>query len=600
MNNLITHNLLKLKSNNIIIELYQYYYQNGLHSIMTDKIVKIMISYSLIFIINLLVNCIDYKKIINPNMNEKLYLYDFIILSNWFPTNPYLIICFSLYCLYLISLTINLITSYKKIKRIKKIYNDILNISDNKLKFISWDEIVNILITRLKQYDIYDLTNINIYTMNNKICNQSNIIISLIRSNILTIPKLSTFLEWNLIYCIIDPLITLNSLEQSKNINMNNTMIYDINNDVHLLDNKELVKKYDHVTEPLLNDEVLYLENSVPSRHYSMVDIKTSNESDQYTTESIIKSPTPFDDVLYHTFYNKSVTQCISSNEYINKVKYRTNLVLFLNIVCLPFIIPFVLVYFIIKYGEHMYSNSSLLFERQLSIITQWQLRYYNELPNLYKERLYRVETNLKQLTKSYTSELSQILIRFLIFSIGSIFIILLVLSFIANTKFSQLEIIQGHTILWFLGVMGTFLLLLNKLSSNNDIYLSRQEKQKAFELIKEELITIHSQLYKSEDREYIYNILNNLYYYRIYTIFNELIYIIKSPYYIWKWKNEIVQKGNEIINILDNHLQLGLVAKHSIFTNVQEMQNNSHMLLSYKEFMNNHNFEIIPQHLVI
>lgn len=600
MNNLITYNLLKLKNNNIIIELYQYYYQNGFHAIMTDKIVKIMISYSLIFIINLLVNCIDYKKLINPDINEKVYLYDFIILSNWFPTNPYLIICFSLYCLYLISLTINLIKCYQKIKIIKKIYNEILNISDNKLKFISWDEIVNILITRLKQYENYDLTNINIYTINNKICNQSNIIISLIRSNILTIPKLSTFLEWNLIYCIIEPLISLNSLKQSNNINLQNTIVYDINNDVEHLDNKELVKKYDNVKEPLLQDEIMYLENSIPSRHYSMMDIKKTNESDQYTSESIIKSPTPFDDVLYHTFYNNSINYCISSQEYINKVKYRINLVLFLNIVCLPFVIPFVLVYFIIKYGEHMYSNSSLLFERQLSIITQWQLRYYNELPNLYKERLYRVEHNLKQLTKSYTSELSQIVIRFLIFSIGSIFIILLVLSFIASTKFAQLEIIAGHTILWFLGIMGTFLLLLNKLSNENDIYLSRQEKQKAFELIKEELITIHSQLYNTEDREYIYNILNKIYYYRIYSIFNELIYVIKLPYNIWIWKKEIIKNANQIINLLDNHSQLGLVAKHSIFTNIQAMQNNSHMLLSYKEFMNNHHFEIIPQHLVI
>ena len=35
---------------------------------------------------------------------------------------------------------------------------------------------------------------------------QSNIIISILRSNYLSIPNLSKFLEWNFIYCIIDPI----------------------------------------------------------------------------------------------------------------------------------------------------------------------------------------------------------------------------------------------------------------------------------------------------------------------------------------------------------------------------------------------------------
>ena len=52
---MVTQHLLKLKNNIIIIDLYYYYYQNGFHAIMIEKIVKLMISYSLIFIINLLI-----------------------------------------------------------------------------------------------------------------------------------------------------------------------------------------------------------------------------------------------------------------------------------------------------------------------------------------------------------------------------------------------------------------------------------------------------------------------------------------------------------------------------------------------------------------
>ena len=51
---------------------------------------------------------------------------------------------------------------------------------------------------------------IDIYSVCNKICIQSNLIIATMRENVITLPKFSKFLEWNYIFCIIDP-ITINN-----------------------------------------------------------------------------------------------------------------------------------------------------------------------------------------------------------------------------------------------------------------------------------------------------------------------------------------------------------------------------------------------------
>lgn len=89
---------------------------------------------------------------------------------------------------------------------------------DGKFKFISWDQIIQIIISKLSEIEKLDDNITNIYTINNKICQQSNLIIALARTNFLTIPKMSKFLEWNLIYCIIDPIIAKTNSHINDNV----------------------------------------------------------------------------------------------------------------------------------------------------------------------------------------------------------------------------------------------------------------------------------------------------------------------------------------------------------------------------------------------
>ena len=62
-------------------------------------------------------------------------------MSNWFSNNPYLVICFVLYCIYLLCITVNMITIIKKTKRLN-FYNKDLRIDDSSLRYFSWDRFI--------------------------------------------------------------------------------------------------------------------------------------------------------------------------------------------------------------------------------------------------------------------------------------------------------------------------------------------------------------------------------------------------------------------------------------------------------------------------
>uniref|UniRef100_A0A6C0HLL8 Autophagy-related protein 9 n=1 Tax=viral metagenome TaxID=1070528 RepID=A0A6C0HLL8_9ZZZZ len=649
----------EFKRKNILLDLYQYYFYNGYHNIVTERFIRLLISYSLLFLINFLINCINYDKLISLDSqtppstgSHSIAIYQYITIEQWFPSNPYLIVCFIIYIIYLLAITLNTISTIQKFWHIKNIYNRYLNITDSKLKFLTWDAIVDTILLRIRTNDVLDTNEINIYTINNKICHQANTIISIMRSNILTIPKMSTFLEWNFIYCIVDPIMQKCNSEGwdnrkvssgegrgaygeggAANAQLNALKILGLPNNPHTNIDIHLNSHIEHITDgihpitntdiynlnqPLLHGEMNDLEIDATRKNckanpfnYNLGDIQggsgtasgsstgvisnTHQANDMFTSGSILKTPNNFDELLFNTFLNQSVingeiSQC---TEYIMNVRYRINLVMFINIICLPFTIPIVLIYFIIKYGEKIYSNTGIVFERVINIRTNWQLRYYNELPDLYKDRLARIQRNMNRIARSYSSIFAQIILRFLIFFVGSIFIIVLVLSFIAGNGFAELAIISGHNVLWFLGVSGTMLILLNKIACYDEDHLLRSEKVTAFETLKEDLVSVNPQLSHIDDREYVVTMVNDIYQYRIYSVLEELFYLVISPYYLWKWMGEITRNSGQILELIAEHHQLGWVPKYSIFTNVTNMELNPHMLLSYKEFKANHRWEL-------
>jgi hypothetical protein len=645
MMNLDNKSLFSSQNRNLIIDLYQYYFYNGFHSILTEKIVRLLLSFLMIFLFNFIINCIDYNALLNPlNLSEQLHkdkhksIYDYIYLSNWFPRNPYLIICFSVYCIYLASLISNIINSIKKFAKIRIIYNSILAINDYRLKFITWDAVIAEICKRLGADELLDISGINIYTIINRICYQSNLVVSLIRARYITIPNYSKFLEWNYIFCIVEPM-TIPAIH-SYHTNYTNTSLTPLSpetlsdtlDDIHHLTNKQIYNRYDATQEPLLElsiqEQVAYYENHRPQFHNQSttsdyLDNISSNTQSPATQSSATQSPVTsnvlshnsntnlnqtntfdftsnsiirnnrFNSILYNTLTIDTRKPTRTINEYLQKVNYRINLVIGLNLIAMPFMIVILGLYLFIKYGEKLYGNPGILFQRRINISTLWRLRYYNELPNLFRERITRIEANMDKIINAYQSSIKQIITRFLLFLIGSVFFVLLILSFIATEEFSQLEVVPSHNVIWFLGICGTLILILNRISNTNNFLLTKCEQIRAFDALREDLITIYPEINKIEDREYLVSLINEIYKPRLVNMFYELVNLIIAPYYLLRWKKQVATRANDILELIENHYQLGNVCRHSIFTNRDDILRNPHMLLSLKEFKMNHEWDL-------
>lgn len=545
---LISNDLtLDIHDNMQINYIYQYFIYGGFNTIVINQVVKILNSYILIFIINFLTNCVDYNGILNDDDNNNKKISDYININNWFPNNIYLLICFILYCIYLFCITLNTVNIIKTTKKVKKFYNIDLIIDDSSLKYYTWEQIHS-KILKLKE-DHISMNKNSIYRISNKVCHDNNLITSIFRSELFTFPNFSKLLEWNFIYCIIDPI--QNSVKQAT---------------------------YEYQTSEFNNSMI------------NETRITSINES---LMESSLRSSINFGNTnLSKTINNKlNVNYQNLYSIYLKKVNSRLKLVFFINIISMPFAIIILGIYLILKYGEKFYHNPKLIYQRQLNIKSKWKLTLYNEYPHLFNERIKQLQYNMNIIIDQYQSTIFQIIYRLFVFICGSIFIVLFSLTLVSGNDFANIILFDNKSILWFLSVLGTFLIIAR--SNREEKYINRKEKNEIFEKLRHELITLDPNLLKNKnEQETIIKLINEIYPYKVKFILYEIVYLLLSPYYLLKWKKQLMNNYQKIIELLDNDLDLGAVAKASVFDNSGEIEKDLHMYISYINFKKHHNFK--------
>ena len=545
---LISNDLtLDIHDNMQINYIYQYFIYGGFNTIVINQVVKILNSYILIFIINFLTNCVDYNGILNDDDNNNKKISDYININNWFPNNIYLLICFILYCIYLFCITLNTVNIIKTTKKVKKFYNIDLIIDDSSLKYYTWEQIHS-KILKLKE-DHISMNKNSIYRISNKVCHDNNLITSIFRSELFTFPNFSKLLEWNFIYCIIDPI--QNSVKQAT---------------------------YEYQTSEFNNSMI------------NETRITSINES---LMESSLRSSINFGNTnLSKTINNKlNVNYQNLYSIYLKKVNSRLKLVFFINIISMPFAIIILGIYLILKYGEKFYHNPKLIYQRQLNIKSKWKLTLYNEYPHLFNERIKQLQYNMNIIIDQYQSTIFQIIYRLFVFICGSIFIVLFSLTLVSGNDFANIILFDNKSILWFLSVLGTFLIIAR--SNKEEKYINRKEKNEIFEKLRHELITLDPNLLKNKnEQETIIKLINEIYPYKVKFILYEIVYLLLSPYYLLKWKKQLMNNYQKIIELLDNDLDLGAVAKASVFDNSGEIEKDLHMYISYINFKKHHNFK--------
>lgn len=458
--------------------LYYFYYNGGFSNILISNILTLFTNYFILFFINLITNCINYKELAiiahdDQDIHTRYNITEFINLNKWFPTNIYLIICFIFYAIYIFCITLSTINDIRNMWKIKKIYT-FYKINCN----MQWNEIVAA---------IYPNSTTTELDLAMRILRQENIAITFYRmkhnnTDIFRI-KLSKFLDWNFIYCFVNSLF-------DKNGNIT-------------------------------------------------------------------------DDTIHN---------------YLNRVKNRALLLAIINIIAMPFILYIAVVITIIKYGEQFYNEPHTIIAKEWTIKTKWRIRYYNELPHLYEKRYTSIEKNMRKILNCEKNNIVAAFAQFIHFVLGSVFIFIIILSFVNYNILINCYFDANHNLLWVFSIITLLMIGAKKINTTSDI--ATEKYNIIMETIKKDLPSINENIYDKKGN-YI-KFFNSLYQYKITVIFLDIWYILLSPYYLYKWYN-IFCKLN-ISNYIEYRNGIGYVAKKSVF--YENDDSDMHYIQSKYEFL--------------
>jgi autophagy-related protein 9 len=273
----------------------------------------------------------------------------------------------------------------------------------------------------------------------------------------------------------------------------------------------------------------------------------------------------------------------------------------------------------ILQYGEQFYNNPKLLVNRQWSLKAYWKLRYYNELPHLFQNRLNSAGISIKEYTKLFHSKILETTAKFIIFIIGSFFVLFIFMSFLNQNLLINLDISHNRTILWYMGILGGILAISKSYAYNKIILNPEKILRKIEEDIDIDLELMNSSIYMNNNNNNnndnnMNNMNNNLgdnifcsgyrlknhnikkrllkmFPQRILLLLEELYCLVITPYILWfVLEKEAYVICDYLINILVSHHSVnGLVNKNSLFISTIQIKENLKTNKSFNYFQKNY-----------
>ena len=141
------------------------------------------------------------------------------------------------------------------------------------------------------------------------------------------------------------------------------------------------------------------------------------------------------------------------------ELKKRFQLLAIINLVLAPFVLVFIGVYYLFRYGEEVYRNPNSILGRQFTLSARWNLREFNELEHLLDRRLAASHKPAeKYLQATMESAPYAALLKFVSFVAGSVVLVLLAVTVVNEDLLMHFELTPGKSVIWYLGLFGAVL----------------------------------------------------------------------------------------------------------------------------------------------
>jgi autophagy-related protein 9 len=246
----------------------------------------------------------------------------------------------------------------------------------------------------------------------------------------------------------------------------------------------------------------------------------------------------------------------------IKTISYGMKTISIINFIFMPFILTFILLYNIFNYGEIYYNNPSLILSRTFTKKSKWKLRHYNELEHEFNNRIEKASLHCNNYTKLFSNNITDIIFRFIIFICSSFFIILVILSLINDKILLNLLLTPNQSVLWFIGIMASLIAILRK--KNNKLEKPEEHIKMICKYIDlDKSIVTNPNLVDSNKK------LCSIFEYKYINLLKDFVYIIISPFQLWRLSYEVEEIVDFIIDNTEKHTDLLYICRYSKFEDI-------------------------------
>jgi autophagy-related protein 9 len=273
--------------------------------------------------------------------------------------------------------------------------------------------------------------------------------------------------------------------------------------------------------------------------------------------------------IIYSFFENseKVSEKIFTDPDKINKsMKNRLKTISIISLVFMPVIIVFITFYNLFNYGEQFYNKPDLFISRNFTRLAVLNYKNYNEVSHVFEERM----TTLNNLTKKYNdtfkNKVIEAILKLIIFMFSSIFITLLIFTLANDIIITNLNIVGGKNVLWFIGVAGSFIAILrtivNRKSKENPVYIMEEISNN---------IIIDTNYVQNANMKIIRDKFLKTYQLKILQIFYDICWTIFMPIQLWSISYDTKYITSFIRKISVNDKKIGIVCSYSNFENNEE-----------------------------
>eukprot|EP00736_Rhodelphis_marinus_P002412 Rmarinus@m.3997 len=215
----------------------------------------------------------------------------------------------------------------------------------------------------------------------------------------------------------------------------------------------------------------------------------------------------------------------------------------FVNLFLSPFLIIFMLVYFIMRNAEQFYHQPTSMGMRQWTPYAKWVFREFNELPLDFQKRLAQTYSPADDYLRQFPQHLVSMVARFIAFVIGSFAAVLAFIGLV-NAEMLNNEIFD-QKLWWYIAIFGTILAVSRTLIEPRTYVF--QPKESLAEVAK----FSHFMPKRWRGNEHSHEVRNEfaeLYQYRVVIFLTELFGVIYAPLLLWF---SLPQSADDIINFV-------------------------------------------------